>query len=127
MAHTIRIKKDAFIKGYYSVHDVVIKNKVLMQDILIDYTKSKENAEKIRVLYKQGKIKPKYGDAINQWKHEMHYPIQNKYGGQALCPKDGTPLKHYDGAIGYEALFCTKCGYFEDFTTSGVDKSFIGR
>ena len=36
-------------------------------------------------------------------------------------------MRFYDGAIGYEAIFCHKCGYFEDHDTTGKDDSFVGK
>ena len=35
------------------------------------------------------------------------------------CPKCNIELKFYDGALGYEALYCPKCGYFADDKTEG--------
>lgn len=32
----------------------------------------------------------------------------------ATCSKDKTPLRSYEGSFGYEAIFCPKCGRFED-------------
>jgi DNA-directed RNA polymerase subunit RPC12/RpoP len=43
------------------------------------------------------------------------------------CPNCGAKTKFYDGALGYEAVYCPKCGWFGDHTTTGIDKSFIGR
>ena len=43
------------------------------------------------------------------------------------CPNDGTPLKWHDGALGYEALYCPKCGYWTDFNGEGQDDCYIGR
>ncbi len=62
------------------------------------------------------------------YKQKMHhYPIHDKYNNQSRCPKCGTELKFYDGALGYEALICNKCGYYEDHTSKGQDDSFIGK
>ena len=43
------------------------------------------------------------------------------------CPNDGTPLKWHDGVLGYEALYCPKCGYWADFNGEGQDDCYIGR
>lgn len=42
------------------------------------------------------------------------------------CPEDKTELKWYDGLLGYEAIYCSKCGYFADNNGKGKDKFFIG-
>jgi len=47
---------------------------------------------------------------------------RNKY-----CPNDGTGLRYYDGALGYEAVYCPRCGYFADHKDSGQDDSFINK
>jgi hypothetical protein len=31
-----------------------------------------------------------------------------------LCKTCKIPLKFYDGSLGYESLFCSKCGYYCD-------------
>jgi hypothetical protein len=40
--------------------------------------------------------------------------IFDQDGKQAKCQEDQTPLKHYDGALGYEAIYCPKCGRYSD-------------
>ena len=48
-------------------------------------------------------------------------------GEKACCPTDKkTPLRHYDGALGYEAIFCPKCGYYADMNGTGKEESYIG-
>jgi predicted nucleic-acid-binding Zn-ribbon protein len=44
----------------------------------------------------------------------------------AKCPKCGTNLKSYDGCLGYEAAYCSKCGYYADYDKEGTDKFYIG-
>jgi hypothetical protein len=76
-----------------------------------------------------------YGDVyVNDIKNsarkletKVHYPITDRDGNQSLCKKCKVPLKHYDGALGYEALYCPKCGYYSDHDTTGQDNSFIGK
>jgi hypothetical protein len=42
-----------------------------------------------------------------------------------VCPDDGTSLLYYHGCLGYEALYCPKCGYFGDVIGNvGHDDSF---
>jgi hypothetical protein len=42
-----------------------------------------------------------------------------------LCPKCQTELKFHDGFLGYEAIYCSKCGYFADHEIEGQDNAFI--
>lgn len=41
------------------------------------------------------------------------------------CPKCKTSLKFYDGCLGYEAIYCPKCGWFTDHLMIGQDDKFI--
>jgi len=43
------------------------------------------------------------------------------------CLKCKTSVKFYDGLLGYEAVYCPKCGLFADHTTTGQDDNFIER
>lgn len=40
---------------------------------------------------------------------------------------DNKNLKIYDGALGYEAAYCPRCGYFEDHENVGKSVDYIGR
>lgn len=51
----ILIKKNAFRKGFYSVHETTKG-----YDKVLDYFKKKSEAEAFRKFYKQGKIKSRY-------------------------------------------------------------------
>lgn len=51
---------------------------------------------------------------------------QSKLLRCAFC-MDNNNLKIYDGALGYEAAYCPRCGYFEDHQTVGKDDCYIGR
>ena len=41
------------------------------------------------------------------------------------CPDCKKEMKFYDGMLGYEAIYCPKCGYFEDHYIVGHDDGFI--
>jgi DNA-directed RNA polymerase subunit M/transcription elongation factor TFIIS len=45
---------------------------------------------------------------------------------EQFCPKCKARLKFYDGCCGYEAIVCTKCGYYTDLENEGQDNSYIG-
>ena len=47
----IRIKKDYYRKGYYSVHECRYKNGKMVSETLIDYTKKKKDADAIKRNY----------------------------------------------------------------------------
>ena len=49
----IRLRKDYFRTGYWSVHDVEYKDGEIAYEVLVDYTKKKSDARKIRNLYKK--------------------------------------------------------------------------
>ena len=36
---------------------------------------------------------------------------QPKKNQTPVCPKDGSNLRYYDGALGYESMVCPKCNY----------------
>ncbi len=61
MAHTIRIRKDTFAKGYYSVHDVTMKDGKLLSEFLVEIAKDKKDAKRIRELYKAGQLSNRMG------------------------------------------------------------------
>lgn len=42
------------------------------------------------------------------------------------CPKCGAKIKFYDGALGYEAIICPKCGWFADQDGEGQHSGYIG-
>lgn len=58
----IRIRKNGFRKGYYSVYDTTFKDGKMTSETLIDFTKKKKDAEKIKKLYKARKIGTLYGN-----------------------------------------------------------------
>lgn len=52
----VRIKKDYFMEGYYSVHLCRYRDGKPTSERLIDYAKKKKDAQKIKRLYLEGKI-----------------------------------------------------------------------
>jgi len=56
----IRIKKDYFRKGYYSVHLCEYKNGKIVYEKTLDYFKKKSCAETFKRLYKKGRAKGIY-------------------------------------------------------------------
>lgn len=41
------------------------------------------------------------------------------------CKNCSKELKKYDGCAGYQALYCSDCGYFYDHENEGKDNFFI--
>ena len=53
----------------------------------------------------------------------MIYELDEKT--EATCENDGSKLRHYDGSLGYEAIYCPKCGKYWDVNGNiGYDKCF---
>ena len=56
----LRIRKDAFLPGYYSIHETLYNNGVLLHDLVLATARTKKEAERIKRGIKKGKIKSAY-------------------------------------------------------------------